>query len=351
MGFALSGSKRWIYHITTVAIAAGLILSIVSWFNMCTEECGQAHKYRIFGLRFETIGIPFFLVLLGCHLCARSNDKLGVGAIILAAAGLGAEVMFILFQKYVIGSWCPVCLSIAACMAVTALCYSISYFQELTQSLNPFYKGEYMKLGWRGIASLSAFAFGFLFAFVGIGKENELSALQDTIVSELWFGNKSSNVEVYLFTDWSCPACRKLEPVIDNFLPEVTKQAKFMFVDYPLHPETYNYSPFNVAFIVRDKQKYLQIRHALSELSLDTGSPTEEQVQNAVRPLGIQYRPLNFADVTVASKYYKDLSSKYDIDATPIMVIVNTRNMKGKKLSGDNEITTPNVLRTVASMQ
>ena len=286
MSFALSGSKRWIYHLTTFAIATGLILSIISWYNICTEECGQTHKYRIFGFHFETIGIPFFVILLVCHLFARSNDYLSVAAIILAAAGIGAEVMFLLFQKYVIGSWCPLCISIAACMAVTAVCYTVSYFQELTQSLNPFYKGEYMKLGWRGITSLSAFAFGFLFAFVGIAKENELAALEDTIVSEMWFGKQSSPIEVYLFTDWSCPACRKLEPVIENFLPEVTKQAKFMFVDYPLHPETYNYSPFNVAFIVKDKSKYLQIRQALSELSLDTGSPTEEQVQVQLNPWG-----------------------------------------------------------------
>jgi thiol-disulfide isomerase/thioredoxin len=276
---------------------------------------------------------------------------MSTAAILLAASGLGSEVMFVLSQKYLVGAWCPVCLSIAGCMAVTAICYGVGYFQELTQSLNPFYKGEYMKIGWRGIASLSAFAFGFLFALVGISKTNELQAVQDNITSQLWFGERSSPIEVYFFTDWACPACRKIEPDIEQFLPEVTKDARFMFVDFAVHPETYNYTPFNISFMVYDKKHYIQLRNALSNLSQATGSPTEQQVQEAIQGLGIRYKGLNFADVALATKYFKELGKKFDIDATPTMVIVNTSTRKGKKLEGLKEITTPNILRSINALK
>lgn len=351
MGFSLSGSRRWIYHVATLAILAGLVLSLVSWLNICTEECAQTHKYKIFGVSFESLGIPFFILLLICHLLSRKYVYASVASIILAASALGAEVMFILIQKYTIGTWCPICLSIAACVAVIATCYGIGYFQELTQSLNPFYKGEYMKIGWRGIASLSAFAFGFLFAFVGVSKSDALQAAENSVKNEMWFGVQSSPVEVYLFTDWACPACRKLEPAIEGMLPEVAQKAKFMFVDFAIHPETYNYSPFNVAFVVNNKRNYMQIRHALTKLSEDNGSPTEEQIKKVAQSVGAQYKPLNFADVALASKHFKELGKKFDIEATPMMVIVNVQTKKGKKLSGLNEITKENVLKTISSLQ
>lgn len=350
MSFTLSGSRRWIYHLATLAILAGLALSVVSWLNICTEECANTHKYKLFGFSFETLGIPFFTILLISHLFARTHAYASIASIVLAASGLGAEVMFVLIQKYMIGTWCPICLSIAACVAVVAVCYAIGYFQELTQSLNPFYKGEYMKIGWRGIGALSAFAFGFLFAFVGISKVDQLQAAENSIKNELWFGTQSSPIEVYLFTDWACPACRKLEPAIEQMLPEVSKKSKFLFVDFAVHPETYNYSPFNVSFMVNNKRNYMQIRNALTKLSEDNGTPTEQQIIKAVQGVGAQYKALNFADVALASKYYKELGKKFDIDATPTMVIVNTTNKKGKKLAGLNEITKENVLKVIESL-
>lgn len=351
MGFTRTGSRRWFFHLASIAIFAGLVLSIISWMNVCTEECAQTHKYRLFGFKFEYLGVPFFIALLGSHLLSRSYPQMSTVAILLAASGLGAEVMFVLSQKYLVGAWCPICLSIAACVAVTAVCYGIGYFQELTHSLNPFYKGEYMKIGWRGIASLSAFAFGFLFAFVGVSKVNELQAVQDNISSQMWFGSQSSPVEIYLFTDWACPACRKLEPEIEQLLPELNSKAKFMFVDLAVHPATYNYSPFNVAFIIHNKDRYLQVRHVLTQLSLATESPTEQQVNEAIKDVGVQYHALNFADIALANKYFKELSKKYDIDATPMMVIVNTSTKKGKKLAGLQEINAKEVLKAINALQ
>jgi len=351
MGFDHTGVRRWVFHLATLAIFAGLALSIVSWLEICTEECSETHKYRLFGLKFEYIGILFFTLLLGLHIASRYYPKVSTVALLLAASGLGAEVMFVLSQKYLIGSWCPICLSIAGCMAVAAVCYGIGYLQEFTNALNPFYKGEYMKIGWRGIASLSAFAMGFLFAFIGIAKTNELQAVQENVASQLWFGESSSPVEVYFFTDWACPACQKIEADIEDFLPEITKNAKFMFVDFAVHPETYNFAPFDISFMIHEKQNYLKLRSELSKLSKVTGSPTEQQVQEAIQETGVHFKGLNFADIALTTKYFKELGKKFDVDATPTMVIVNTKTKKGKKLEGLKEITTPNIIRSINSIK
>jgi len=194
------------------------------------------------------------------------------------------------------------------------------------------------------LCSLTIAVLGFTMAYFGVVKDNQLQAVENHMKESIVFGDKNSPVEVYLFTDWACPACRSLEPAIVKLSPKIMKEAKLTFVDYAIHPETLNYTPYNLAFMVNNKKEYLKLRDALTELSEKNGSPSDEDIQELAHKNGVTLKELNYADVTLANKYYTHLAKEFDIHSTPTMVIVNRNSKKAKKLSGGSEITEENVL-------
>jgi hypothetical protein len=46
---------------------AALVLSIISWLEICSIECTEVHFYRYFGMKFEYMGLLFFVPLLTIH--------------------------------------------------------------------------------------------------------------------------------------------------------------------------------------------------------------------------------------------------------------------------------------------
>ena len=259
---------------------------------------------------------------------------------------LGAEIHFILIQKFKIGAWCPVCLSIAASVGLAALCYAIKYILELTQNA----RGSLMTQLWKGFAGLSVFVLGFLISLLGTAKFDPLAAAEVTLKESLMFGNKESPIEVYIFTDWDCPACRALEPTLEHLAPKIMEKARLTFVDQAIHTATLNYSPYNVSFIIRNKADYFKLRDALTHLSLKTGSPTEAQVEQIAEDLKTKYEPLNFSDISLSQKYFKELGRQFGVRQTPTAILVNLKTRKGKKLIGVDQITESNVERAISSL-
>lgn len=342
MDFRLKNLKSFSFHLTTAALFAGLLLTFISWLKLCTESCSEAHNYRIFGLRFEFLG-GFYFVLLGVlHLLSKEKSSLNFLVTLLVALGLGAEIFFIWIQKSEIGSWCPVCLSIAASLAIAATGCFLRIFNE-----ENFNKGGIMK----SFSALFTVFLGFLIAFGSVTKIDKLEAAENELKDKMKFGNVNSPIEVYIFTDWACPACRALEPKLEALAGKVMRKAAVTFVDVVVHPETLNYAPYNIAFMIQNKPQYFKARNALTKLSLDTKKPTEKQVTKAVAPYGIKFQELGYGDISLGMKYFDQLSDKYKVDATPTLVIINRDAKKGKKLSGLDEITESNTLKAIDALR
>ena len=118
----------------------------------------------------------------------------------------------------------------------------------------------------------------------------------------------------------------------------------------PIHPESMNFIPYNLSFLVRDKGKYLEIRKALHRLALRTKEPTPEDVQKAVAPLGVTYRPLNYADVSAGIQYFQSVVKVFGIQSTPSMVIFNRKTKTVKMLHGVGDLSYPNILMAVSGV-
>jgi len=338
------------FWITTIGLLCACALSVISWMNLCSQACAAGHSYRIFGLTFESVGLTLLPTILVMHLLSRFYPWMLQLTGWTLCATLGAEVMFIYLQKYKIGSWCPVCLSIAASLLLATLPYFYGYIKKFKQSLEHPERGQIMFNIYRGLTGIGFFVVGFLVAFGGVGKYNKLQAAENSIKDSIAFGNTSSPIEVYVFTDWACPACRKLEPTLEQVMPKIMAKARVTFVDDPVHPETMNYTPFNVSFMIHNKANYLTLRHALTALSEDTKEPTEEQVAALAAKAGQQYRQLNYSDVALANKFFAHLVTTLDVEGTPTVVVVNKNTQQGKKLPGSSKITEANILNAIKAL-
>ena len=339
-----------VYYIAAAALTATILLCIISWMRLCSQACAEGHQYRLYGFTFETVGLISFPFMLLSHILSRWYPILVNVTAWMLCACLGAELMFLYVQKYMIGSWCPVCLLIAASILCAATAYLYEFCNHCKQSFQREDRGQIMLNFYKGLSAIILFAAGFIIAFSGIGKFNALHAAEDSIKDKVYFGNPNSPVEVYIFTDWACPACHSLEKSFEAMAPNIMKRAKLVFVDDPVHPETLNFAPYNLSFMINNKQQYLALRSALTALSEETKSPTEEQVQALANKLGATYTQLNYADVALGSKYFNHLVDKLEVEGTPTVVIVSKSQKKGKKLAGTGEISEENILKAINAL-
>jgi protein-disulfide isomerase len=338
---------KFLYAVSSLGILAGFVLSIISWMQICSQECAAAHSYRLFSLRFEDIGLVFFPTLLLLHIASIYRRYFSFIAGLMLAGALGAEMIFIYAQKVLIGHWCPVCLSIAACIGLTSLAYFLGYVRNLKSYVNESQRSETMLNLRKGITTATFIIIGFCLAFFGLGKIDELQAAENSIKDSVAFGNMNSNIDVYFFSDWQCPACRQVEPKLKQLVPVITKKARLTFVDFTIHPSSLNFTPYNLSFLIHNKGKYLELRDALTTLSIETETPTDAQVEKMAQEHGVRYKQLNYSDVALGLKYFKTLGTEFDIDSTPTLVIVNEKTKKGKKLYGVAEITADNINKAI----
>ena len=342
--------EKFSFWICTCALLSACFLSVISWLRLCSQACAEGHAYRLFGFTFETVGLTLLPLLFLVHILSRKFPHLAIIRGWMLCATLGAEAMFIYVQKYMIGSWCPICLLITASLVIAAFPYGYLFCKNFKTTLEHPERGQKMFNIYKSLSGMGFFVIGFLIAFGGLGKDNQMHAAENSIKETIAFGNPSTQIQVYVFTDWACPACRALEPKLSAFLPAILPKASVTFVDFPVHPETLNYTPYNVSFMIHNKTKYLELRHALTLLSEETKTPTDEQVEALAAKQGQRYQQLNYADIALANKYFSHLIKHLDIEGTPTVVVVNKTTQKGKKLPGSSEITEANILQAIDTL-
>lgn len=337
------------FWIIAIALTAGLILSFLSWLELCVEHCSVNQNYRLFKLPFAIVGMSFFSVLLILHLLSRKSPPLSQTVKWMIASALGSEIVFLFVQKYQIGRWCPVCLSIALCVAIAAAtkagCHLISYLST-TQKNNG---GIAMHILKKSFMSFSFFTFGLFMAFIGISKIDPAQAAVNEVQDRLVFGKKGSPIEMYFISDWFCPSCKKVEPLIERLYPQLQSQASIYFVDYPIHRKSMNFTPYNLSFLIHNKPQYFQARNMLLELTDQTDSPKDEDIAKATKNLNISFKELPFVDIKTGMEYFDKVTDKYGINATPTIIITNTKTKKVTKLEGTDEISEASILKAVKS--
>jgi len=325
-------------------LATALVLSVFLAVGLCTEACKATYAWTIFGMKFPFFGIGFFILCLVLfHLRSRPAVRVLFPAVIAGACG--AEVMFLYVQHSVIKRWCPMCLAVALCVGVAGIALASGYVADARKHFGSE-RGAAMRVLSKGVFLMAMMVAGSYIAFLGMGSPPSVHANSLPVA----IGNMNSDIEVYLFTDWFCPACRKAEPDLEKAYPDIMRRAKLIFVDLPIHAETMNYVPYNLSFLVQEKGRYLEIRKALLQLALRTKEPTPEDVQNAVTPMGVTYRPLNYADVNAGVQYFQVVVKAFGVEGTPAMVVYNRKTRTIKSLNSVRDLSYPHILMALSGV-
>lgn len=343
--------KTLLYYLGWIAIGVGFVLTLLSWTGTCTEACEESHSYRIFGLSFESVGFLYFLLLSIGYALSPQSKPMALFTGIILAGGLGAEILFLLIQRYALHHWCPICLGIAASILVTAIMFTADYMLDLQFLLKQGKRNEISKTLLRAVVCLTAVFLGFLASFIGVTKIDDMAIEEESVQQKIAFGNKESPIEILLFTSWSCPACQKLEPSLVRIIPPLLERSKVIFVDHISDVKTLNMAPYNVSFMLHNKDKYFELRQVLHELAKTTDSPTDALVKQAAKKIDVKYQDVNYADADMTIDYFKSLSTKYDISSLPAAVIIDTKTNQHKKLSGTAQVTSENILKTIDELE
>lgn len=105
------------------AISAGWLVSTFSVIQeMCmVAACRDTAVYTVFGFNMGWFGIAYFsLILIVLWLRAR-DYRLEWAVSALVFSGIGAELRLLWIQKYLIGGWCPLCVTICCALFCAAV--------------------------------------------------------------------------------------------------------------------------------------------------------------------------------------------------------------------------------------
>jgi hypothetical protein len=131
---------------------------------MClATACSDAASFTLFGVGLGQFGIVYFSAIL---LLLWLRKKVYWSSWLLTAmvfSGIGAELRLLWIQKYIIGSWCPLCVTICAALFCTAMLLVIEKIRSTEAGPG---RGKAL-IGWLALVSIMA-AIGLAVALIGV---------------------------------------------------------------------------------------------------------------------------------------------------------------------------------------
>lgn len=163
--FPLRGYRRTISILLWLALFTGWLVSIFSVIEeLClATACSDAASFTLFGVGIGWFGIAYFSLIL-LLMWMRHRVYLSRWALTaMVFSGIGAELRLLWIQKYIIGGWCPLCVTICCALVFAAILLLI----ENTQSAGYGKERGKILLGW--LAFMAAMvAVGLAIAVVGV---------------------------------------------------------------------------------------------------------------------------------------------------------------------------------------
>jgi len=167
---------------------------------------------------------------------------------------------------------------------------------------------------------------------------------------KLQMGNPDSHNEIYIITDWLCPACQKKEPELEKMLPKLLQNSRVYFIDLANHPGSADFVKYNLAFLLNNKSDYLKLRPILNTFSQKGKLPTDEDINAALAPLHIKYTPLSESDINSISNYFISVASSLKSKGTPTIVLKNEKTHKTKSFLGIS-FTETDILKSLEEIE
>ena len=160
-----AGCRRALSILLWLAVSTAWLVSIFSVIQeMCmVSACRDTAGFTIFGFNMGWFGIAYFSLILIVQWLRKKDCRLDWVFSVLLFSGIGAELRLLWIQKYVIGGWCPICVTICCALFVTAVLLVV----EKVQGAGSLQGGRKSLPVWLALA-LAMIAAGLATAILGV---------------------------------------------------------------------------------------------------------------------------------------------------------------------------------------
>jgi uncharacterized membrane protein len=117
------GPDRLLKILLWLSLSAGCVIAVLSLVEeICmVQACRDTLSFTFFGIGLGWIGVAYFGLLLTVLALRNRLNPMRLLLAALVFAGIGTEFRLLWIQKFIIGSWCPFCVSIACTLFAAAL--------------------------------------------------------------------------------------------------------------------------------------------------------------------------------------------------------------------------------------
>jgi thiol-disulfide isomerase/thioredoxin len=147
----------------------------------------------------------------------------------------------------------------------------------------------------------------------------QLPAAED---QEKVYVHGSGPVEIYIFADYFCPPCQKIEPYLDANLPELLSLGvRVTFIDMPFSRLAPLYSRYFLYAANRTPtlKGVLHARAALVQIAQEDVVTSDQEMIEALKERGVNIR---FFDIKPTMAEWGEIIRKYNVRNTPTCIVV-----------------------------
>lgn len=162
---SISGTSRMVTILLWLSLVCGLAVSLFTVIEeLClATACRDTASFTFFGIGLGWFGIVYFSIDLLLLWKRKTVPLLDYLLAAMVFSGIGAELRLLWIQKFIIGSWCPLCVSICCALSITAVALLIEKARD-AGSHQISGKGFF---GWMVFVSIMIVT-GLVIAYIGV---------------------------------------------------------------------------------------------------------------------------------------------------------------------------------------
>jgi len=339
--------------------SVGLLCSVLSTTSLCADACSDAHKFTFLGVPLAFFGIGIFAAYGATAWLYLKKKRFGHFFPKLISIACGGEVVLLSIQKFIIGHWCPLCNVIAGAVLTVGGFLLCEWLWSTARGIairRICRIDELFSITKRALITAVMLMIGLFGSFIGVQGPEHTRSVADPGPSPVrprpidYIGKQDSSVEIYIVTDWFCPACKRVEKSIEDNIPQLLGEAKVAFIDLPVHEQSLNYIPYHLSLLSGDKDKYLEGRSVLVRLAETKESPSLGEVQQAMGERGIQLKSMSLNNVQSGIRSFRQVAEDLGVNATPTVVVRNAALKKKAMLVGGNQVNMQNIRKAIRNV-
>ena len=157
--------RKWLHIGEWLVFLAGWLVAgftVIEEFCM-VQACRDTAAFTFFGVSVGLLGIIYFTLLLAAQWAASRSLLFDRVRTALVFSGVGAELRLLWLQKFVIGSWCPLCVTICCALISGSLLLLIDKTLEAKSAAS----GKAFPVDTAAIAAAMTLI-GVIVAYIGI---------------------------------------------------------------------------------------------------------------------------------------------------------------------------------------